>query len=349
MIGCWVLIVLAAVLLLREIYFRAMFIYPRVDKDGRFAARIEQRDLPRWVVPNTLQKKNDILFVGTSRTMDSINPALVTRVLGKSAFNFAFYTTDPVDFLPFLSQYQVQPEVMVFEVDFFYHKDGMRSKLDAWLQEHAQPTSARKFKNKLLNFNDRLARFLPSLCMGSSYASLLMRSFQSVRRLIKRGTFPYARYTPLQPFTSFNWHVEKNTNYRYVYKRKEKTLQELSYEFAHAAFWKAEFIAHSKKPIPQSYYQTMEERLLQFKNKGVKICLARYPMNLELDETGRKYFADYFKHIQEIAARNGFGFIDLGAMKDVEVYLDGLHPYGKDTPKITERLIEEIEKIYESK
>ena len=339
---------LAAAVLLRDLVYRVFFTYPATSLSGRFAAHIEDEDIPRWVAPLTagLAGKKDVVFVGNSHVMDAIDPAIVRERTGLDGFNLALYGHCAFNLLLLLIRYQHFPRHVVIDVSSKYSMAAKGRYFEEHFEEWVRPSPERLKSNRFKEFVDRAHTLLPSLFAPRPYRGMLRRSLEKLRKLREKKHMYIGRYAPFRPFTSYSFRLDKTTNHRAVFKVREKSRQEAEYE-DYLMGQCLEGLPRFCDPGSPRYRQTLaynETALRLLLAKGVQITVIRLPLHPRVVSRENHLQGRYFEDIRAMCARHGVRFVDFngpetaGLHKHYEFYNDGHHVYRHTAEKISGHL-----------
>lgn len=346
-----VLLVLAGLIvlvLLRDLVYRIFFTYPATSLSGRYAAHIEDEDIPRWVAPLTTGQagKKDVIFIGNSHVMDAIDPAIVRERTGLDGFNLALYGHCAFNLLLLLLRYQHFPRHVVIDVSSKYSMVAKGRYFEEHFEDWAKPSPTRLRSNRHAEFVDRAHTLLPSLFAPKAYRGMLRRGLEKLRKLREKKHMYIGRYAPFRPFTSYRFRLDKRTNHRAVFKVREKSRQEAAYE--------EYLMSQCLEGLPRfcdvgspRYRQTLaynDTALRLLRAKGVTVTVIRLPLHPRVVSLEGRLHGRYFEDIKAMCARHGVRYVDFngpetaGLHRHYEFYNDGHHVYRHTAEKISHHL-----------
>src|SRR5688500_9491532 len=117
----YILVSIVTLLFLRDLIFRIFFIYPKTDWTGNYAAFIEEKFIPCWVVQNLKKRSNiEVVFLGISHLIDAIDPSLIEEKTGKRTYNVALYSIASQYSMELLSVMNYYPKLIFIDISTRY-------------------------------------------------------------------------------------------------------------------------------------------------------------------------------------------------------------------------------------
>lgn len=179
-----IVIVIFSFFALRDILFRIFFIFPVTKLNGRYAFRIEDTDLLRWVSPMISHKVPEIGFVGNSHIMDAIDPEIVSSSVNKSAYNLALYYLPTANMVEILNENKCYPAYCFIDFSTRY---SMYNESYSYLAQSLNKIPDGLFRRyELLDIISTLA---PSFFVPAKYNFFLKRTIKKMQEYKKKKYF----------------------------------------------------------------------------------------------------------------------------------------------------------------
>lgn len=332
-------------ILIRDIFYRVFFVYPRTDFTGRWAATIEDRHIFRWLAPVAagMHGKTNIFFAGNSHVMDGVDPAIVTNRTGLSAYNLALYYRSPLNAVEVALKSKNYPQLMF--IDFSVQYSIFKS--DEKIQEYSEKAMGMPALARVLHqWADRFQSIAPSMFAPVGYRSVLVRMAKKIVRLISTKRMSFGRYSPFKPFQNYEWWLDKETNHRKTVKSGEKSKWQKRQEDYLIERTLRLFASLAKKP-GQDYYSGLRKvraMIQHLTTQGVDVVLMRMPLSDEVAEAENQFCRSYVDDFATIATDLGLDFWDFNSpehrelLGHLEYYSDGQHLFDHSAQKLSEHL-----------
>ena len=257
-------------MILRDCFYRLFFIYPSTSINGKFARKIEDVDIVKWV-GNILRKPEvEVGFVGNSHVMDAIDPKIITILTNKSCFNLALYYIPIPNMIEILQKRKYYPKTIFIDFSTRY---SMFNESYLFYED---------LTNKKYNLNnetlwDKLSVIAPSLFIPKKYSFLLFRSIKKILQWKKTSLPSIGRYTPFQRLISFRWKLNKHTNHRFVIRTNKKTRIERLTEInsLRKSIKDTDQYCNISNPNYTKGMEILKSYVIEAKKKGSKIILLR--------------------------------------------------------------------------
>lgn len=340
-------------LILRDCIYRNIYIYPRVKfkNTGGGAARIEQWDVFRWIIPRLYNEdiKETVLFIGNSHIMDGVNPHIIEKISSKKTFNLAIYGLNSLNVLDVLLKINRYPKIILIDISTRYAIYDRKLNIEYYMQN-------RKNESMYLKFLDSYSWIFPSLAVPKKYGWILCRGIKKYIKFVFSGEISFGRYSPFQAYCSYKWILDKSVNHRMAIKVKQKKSRQELYK---ETIYLKKAISETRrlcKIDSKEYVETLQYlkwmicRLLE---KNVEIIFVRMPLDKRIVKYENSKFFRYFDDIKKILGERRLELWDLNSNKhsknigELEFYNDGQHLYAHSAVNVSCYLGEMLKKYFE--
>lgn len=329
-----IIILILSLVIVRDIFFRFIFIYPKTSINGWLSRTIEQEDLYR-IVPNQYKNnKWDILFIGNSHVMDAIDPSYIANHINRKAYNFCFYYIPIPNMLEICMQSDMYPPVIFidFSTRYSIYNDNYPFALKL-----ESDKSFSLSKEKLLN---SISYFLPSIFIPEKYSDISKKFFTIIRNISNVKSITIGRYTPYRHFINFQWSLDIRTNHRKVLRngRKRKTEKFLESLILRKSINDTKKLCDNESALYMKSMEILKSYVEKAHQRGSTVYFMRLPLDKRLIDHENIHCKYYFNDIKEIANKYNITFIDLtitSVYSDINYYIDGQHLDSDSAQKLT--------------
>jgi hypothetical protein len=335
----YLLATLLLLIILRDLLFRLLFIYPKTHINGWYARNIEQDAIKKIVSIQFKREKWDVIFIGNSHVMDAIDPNIIFSISKKKAFNLCYYYLPIPNMIELCIKERIIAPVIFIDISTRYSTYSENYK-EVFNFSHYHNIDITK--ERILN---SLSFFIPSLFIPKQYFFLIPRSIKKIKLLLKKR-ISIGRYMPFKWLIGYYWSLDIRTNHRMAIRKSPKSRSEKYFELMtlRKSIHETKNMCNKDSPLYYKSIKIIREYLELAKKNKAYVLIIRLPLDKRMIDYENRYYSFYFKDIKNLASEMGFVYIDINdspIYDSLNFYSDGQHLDHQSAVKLTTYLCKE--------